>query len=235
MIAAGVTACLGAAGLGTLAAGVYLPNFGLFGPVVGRGARSGHTLYVTFDDGPSPSATESILDTLARHEAPAAFFMVGEHVRLFPEIARRVAGAGHEVGNHTQHHRKLHRLGPRAIARELEEAHAVLIETSGRTPRTFRAPHGFRNPFVHAAARRLGYHTFGWSVGVWDTAKPGAEEIRRRVRAHLSPGAIVLLHDGDGSDPRGDRTQTAAALDGILRDARDAGYEFRPLGELIPG
>jgi peptidoglycan/xylan/chitin deacetylase (PgdA/CDA1 family) len=68
---------------------------------------------------------------------------------------------------------------------------------------------------------------------VWDSARPGAEEIRRRVRLGLVPGAVILLHDGDGYDPQGDRTQTAAALPGIIRDARDAGYEFAPLGELI--
>jgi peptidoglycan/xylan/chitin deacetylase (PgdA/CDA1 family) len=74
---------------------------------------------------------------------------------------------------------------------------------------------------------------FGWTFGVWDSARPGAEEIRRRVRRGLVPGAVILLHDGDGYDPEGDRTQTAAALPGIIRDARDAGYEFAPLEELI--
>jgi peptidoglycan/xylan/chitin deacetylase (PgdA/CDA1 family) len=53
------------------------------------------------------------------------------------------------------------------------------------------------------------------------------------VRAHLRPGAIILLHDGDGYDPAGDRSQTAAALPGIIQDARDAGYSLRPLGELL--
>jgi peptidoglycan/xylan/chitin deacetylase (PgdA/CDA1 family) len=68
---------------------------------------------------------------------------------------------------------------------------------------------------------------------VWDTARPGAEEIRRRVRVKIRPGAIILLHDGDGYDPTGDRRQTADALPGIIRDARDQGYTFRPLSELL--
>jgi len=86
---------------------------------------------------------------------------------------------------------------------------------------------------VTFAAERLGYRVFGWTFGVYDSACPGPEEIRRRVRARLRPGAIILLHDGDGGDPPGDRRQTAGALPGIIRDARDAGYDFRPLGELI--
>jgi peptidoglycan/xylan/chitin deacetylase (PgdA/CDA1 family) len=73
---------------------------------------------------------------------------------------------------------------------------------------------------------------FGWSFGVWDSARPGAEEIRRRVRAKLRPGAIILLHDGDGYDPTGDRSQTAAALPGIIQDIRDRGLTFGLLSDL---
>ena len=84
-----------------------------------------------------------------------------------------------------------------------------------------------------SAAARLGYTVFGWTFGVFDTARPGVQEIRRRVRTRLRPGAIVLLHDGDGYDPDGDRLQTAQALPGIIADARSAGYEFAPLRELL--
>jgi peptidoglycan/xylan/chitin deacetylase (PgdA/CDA1 family) len=77
------------------------------------------------------------------------------------------------------------------------------------------------------------YTVFGWTFGVFDTANPGVDVIRRRVRRRLKPGAIVLLHDGDGYDPHGDRMQTAAALPVIIEDARSAGYEFAPLSELL--
>lgn len=79
----------------------------------------------------------------------------------------------------------------------------------------------------------MSYTVFGWTFGVFDTAKPGADVIRRRVRRRLRQGAIVLLHDGDGYDPSGDRMQTAAALPGIIADARNEGYEFAPLSELL--
>ena len=79
----------------------------------------------------------------------------------------------------------------------------------------------------------MNYTVFGWTFGVFDTARPGAEEIRRRVRKRLRPGAIVLLHDGDGYDPVGDRMQTADAVPGIIADARSAGYDFGSLAELI--
>src|ERR1700694_676513 len=227
----------GGAALGTggaLAIGAYYPNSSLFGRAIGWGPRNQRQVYLTFDDGPNPAATEPILDTLAAHAVPAAFFMVGSHVERFPGAARRVADAGHDVGNHTFHHVKLHRRGPARIRAELERAHAAIAHATGRMPSTFRAPHGYRNPFVAGAVRRLGYTVFGWSFGVWDSARPPAEEIRRRVRVKLAPGAIILLHDGDGYDPEGDRRPTVDALPGITRDARAAGYELRPLGELVP-
>src|SRR6266566_6127368 len=103
---------LAAAALGAWAYGTYEPNSPLFGRVIGRGSRRGRVAYLTFDDGPNAGATEPILATLAAHQVPAAFFLVGEHVRRFPAVARRVADLGHVVGNHTLRHRKLHFCGP---------------------------------------------------------------------------------------------------------------------------
>jgi peptidoglycan/xylan/chitin deacetylase (PgdA/CDA1 family) len=230
-------AAVGAA-TGTLAWGTYGPASPLFGRVIARGSRQGRALYLSFDDGPRPGVTERILATLARESVPAAFFLVGAAVRRHPATARGVALAGHEIGNHTRSHRKLHRLGPTSIRDELWGGHQDIVEVTGEIPRAFRAPHGYRNPFVSRVARRLRYRTFGWTFGVWDSDRPPAEEIRRRVRAELKPGAIILLHDGDGYDPegvnpRGDRTPTAEALPGIIADARAAGYDFHPLAELL--
>jgi peptidoglycan/xylan/chitin deacetylase (PgdA/CDA1 family) len=222
----------GALALGTLLWGAYDPNSPLFGRAIGHGRRNARVCYLTFDDGPNAGATRSILETLAAAGVPATFFLVGAHVRRFPEIARQVAAAGHEIGNHTFSHVKLHRRGPARVRAELQQAHDAIVDVTGRAPRLFRAPHGYRNPFVGREVRRLGYTVFGWSFGVWDSARPGAAVIRRRVARALRPGAIILLHDGDGYDAAGDRTQTAEALPGIIADARARGYDFRPLSDL---
>src|SRR5438046_9688400 len=97
-----------------------------------------------------------MLAALATSYVPAAFFLVGEHVRRFPAIARRVAAAGHEVGNHTLRHQKLHLRGPRRIREDLERAHELIVDATSRVPRSFRAPSGYRKPFVGGAARRIG-------------------------------------------------------------------------------
>lgn len=188
MIAGAVTLAAGGAALGAAALYAALePNNSLFGPVTGRGPRD-HRVYLTFDDGPNPGATPRILDALARAAAPAAFFLVGAHARRFPDLARRTAAAGHAIGNHTDTHAKLHLRGPAGIARELARAHEAIAAAAGVEPRFFRAPHGYRNPFVLREARRRGYRMLGWTFGVWDTARPGADEIRRRMRRGLRPG-----------------------------------------------
>ena len=212
--------------------GCYDPNSPVFGPVISRGPRE-HAIFLTFDDGPNPCVTESILRVLEREAVPATFFMMGEHVERFPRTALAVARAGHEIGNHTYSHRKLHLAGPRWVAQEVRRTHEAIARLTGRVARSFRAPHGYRGPFVARALAPFGYRVFGWTFGVWDSACPGREEIRLRVRQRLRPGSIVLLHDGDGYEPLGDRWQTADALRDIIADARAEGYRFEPLSKLL--
>src|SRR5437763_16113915 len=106
---------LAAAALGAWAYGTYEPNSPLFGRAIGRGSRDGRGAYLTFDDGPNAGATEPILTSLAAHQVPAAFFMVGEHVRRFPAVARRVADLGHVVGKPTRLPGQLPSAGPARI------------------------------------------------------------------------------------------------------------------------
>jgi peptidoglycan-N-acetylglucosamine deacetylase len=211
--------------------GAYAPNSRLFGPVTGRGPRQ-RVAFLTFDDGPNPGVTERVLEVLERAAVPATFFMVGKHVDRYPDTAIAVARAGHEIGNHTYSHQKLHRVGPRRAAEEIRRGHEAIAERTGVVPRSFRAPHGYRSPFVARALAPYRYRVFGWTFGVWDTARPGAERIRARMQRGLRPGSILLLHDGDGYQPLGDRWQTAAALEGIITDVRAAGYRLAPLAEL---
>jgi peptidoglycan/xylan/chitin deacetylase (PgdA/CDA1 family) len=234
MTAALVTAVTAAAASGLFAHGAFSPNSPLFGRVISRGSRRSRDLYLTFDDGPSPSATGRILEILDFHQVPAAFFLVGDQVARHPELARLLGSTRHELGNHTMHHRKLHFKGAQFIREELRPADRMITDITGRSPRLFRAPHGFRSPFVTSVVREMEYALFGWTFGVWDSDRPGAEKIRLRTQAKLKPGAIILLHDGDGSDPRGDRSQTAEALPAIIADARDAGYSFKSVRELLP-
>jgi peptidoglycan-N-acetylglucosamine deacetylase len=206
--------------------GLYYPNSYVFGrPItnVGAGRR---TVALTFDDGPNPEATPRILDALRERGVKATFFVLGRHADLWPELVRRVADEGHTLGNHGWHHRKLHVRGPAYVRRDLTMGTESIERASGIRPRLFRAPHGVRSPWVTPIARSLGQKTVGWSRGVWDSAKPGVEKIVRRTVDGTRPGRIMLLHDGDGYDAHGDRSQTAAAIPRILDELLSQGYGF---------
>jgi peptidoglycan-N-acetylglucosamine deacetylase len=206
--------------------GAFHRNSFVFGRALGRLPTRDKKVALTFDDGPNPDATPRILDILSAERVPATFFLLGRHVEHYPEIARRVAASGQTLGNHGYYHRKLHNRGPRYVRRDLQMGTQAIVDATGCRPELFRAPHGFRSPWVTSIASSLGQRTVGWTLGVWDSDRPGAEEIARRAIAGCSPGTILLLHDGDAYDLHGDRRQTAEALPRIIREMKERGYEF---------
>lgn len=219
-------AAVGLSILGGAVHGTFHRNSRLFGPVLGRLPTDKPQIALTFDDGPNPAATPRILDTLADEGVLATFFVLGRHAERWPELVHRVAAEGHQIGNHGYFHRKLHLKSPFYVRRDLALGKRAIERAAGQTPRFFRAPHGFRSPWVTYIAGSLGERTIGWSLGVWDSDRPGVNEIVKRTVSGVRPGHIVLLHDGDGYDADGDRLQTAAALPLLIRELRKRGFEF---------
>jgi len=216
----------GVAVLGAWSYATFHRNASIFGSALGRLPGGEKRIALTFDDGPNPDATPRVLDALAKEQVPATFFLLGKHVERWPDLARRVVRDGHGVGNHGYHHRKLHARGPGYVRIDLELGTDAIVSATGAQPKYFRAPHGFRSPWVSTIARELGQRTIGWTLGVWDSSRPGADAIAKRSIDGARPGTILLLHDGDGYDPGGDRMQTAEALPVIIRELRARGYEF---------
>lgn len=206
-------------------------NSPIFGRALARLPTRQKRVALTFDDGPNPIATPRVLDTLRAHDVRATFFLLGRHVERWPEIARRVHDEGHSVGNHGYHHRKLHLCGPGFTRLDLMLGTDAIARATGATPEYFRSPHGFRSPWVSRIAAELGQRTVGWTLGVWDSDRPGADVITRRAVEGCRPGTILLLHDGDAYDAMGDRAQTADALPGIIEELQDLGYEFARLSD----
>ena len=231
MLSASIAAIVAA---GAAAHGSFHRNSPLFGPAIRRLPATpdgGPRLSLTFDDGPNPVATPLVLDALGEAGVRATFFVLGRHAECWPALVERAAREGHQVANHGYHHRKLHLRGPGYVRRDITMGRAAIVEAGGGTPRFFRAPHGFRSPWVTPIAASLGERTVGWTLGVWDSARPGASEIARRAVEGARERSILLLHDGDGYDPAGDRTQTAAALPTMLRELRSRGFAFDLLPE----
>ncbi|HEX9083510.1 MAG TPA: polysaccharide deacetylase family protein [Gemmatimonadaceae bacterium] len=222
-------AALGVSVIGGAVHGAFHRNSPLFGPALGRIAGDRKVVALTFDDGPNPDATPLILDTLAEKGVPATFFVLGSHAERWPELVRRMSQEGHQLGNHGYFHRKLQFKSPFYVSRDIRLGIRAIKRAGAPAPRYFRAPHGFRSPWTTPIASSYGERTIGWSLGVFDSDRPGVDEIVRRTLEGVSPGSIVLLHDGDGYNPDGDRMQTAAALPHIIDRLKEQGYEFATL------
>lgn len=222
-------AAVGAAILGSAAHGAFHRNSPVFGSVLGRLPTTENVVSLTFDDGPNPDATPEILDALKDKNVKATFFILGRHAERWPELLLRIAHEGHQIGNHGYFHRKLHFKRPFYIRQDIKLGKRAIERAGAPSPVWFRAPHGFRNPWVTSIAQSLGERVAGWSLGVWDTDKPGVNEIVKRTVDGTKAGSIILLHDGDGYEAEGDRMQTAAAVPLIIDQLRAKGFRFGTL------
>jgi len=198
-----------------------------------RGPGDRPEVALTFDDGPDPTYTPRVLAALAASDVKATFFMLGKRAAAHPDVARAVVSAGHEVGSHMYHHRPVWLLAPGALRRELTRASESIAAAIGRPPDCFRPPWGIFSAAMFSSVGRA-LPTVLWSVhpGDW---RPGIkpEQITARVLRRLSPGAIILLHDGTGYP--GDPAALIAALPGIIAQIRDRGYRFVRLSRWLGG
>ena len=186
---------------------------------------------LTFDDGPDPDWTPRVLDVLAREGVRAAFFLIGQRARRAPEIARRIAGAGHDLGNHTWSHRSLWRCGPAHTEREIQDGHTAIADAAGEPPRFFRPPWGKTNLAMFGVARQLDTPCVFWTVQPEGRRPVDPAEQARRGIARARAGAIYDLHDADGVPGAGARL--VEYLPTLVAGLRAQGYALVPLRELL--
>ena len=203
----------------------------VFGPAAVCGAPGAGRVALTFDDGPSES-TPAVLDALARHGARATFFFCGANVVRLPDVARRAAAEGHQIGNHTFHHPRLFLRSPRQIAEEIASTQEAIHRVIGRRPEWFRPPYGVRWFGLYPALRRHGLRAVMWSACVFDWRRP-APAIEAGLRAKAADGAIVLLHDGDRTTPGDRRSGTARAVERALPFLAERGLRSVTISELL--
>jgi peptidoglycan/xylan/chitin deacetylase (PgdA/CDA1 family) len=215
---------------GAWVAWAWLPH--VLAPAGVRRGRAGDgRIALTFDDGPDAEWTPRVLEILARHGARATFFLVGSRAARAPEVVRAIAGAGHEVANHSWSHRSLWLCGPRRTADEVRRCHDLLADLAGRPPRHFRPPWGMVNAALWSVLRSVGERCVLWSVQPEGRRpRPPAEQsawVLRRAR----PGAIVDLHDAEGLT--GAPARLVQALPAVLDGLHEAGYRTATVAELL--
>ena len=178
---------------------------------------------LTFDDGPDPRWTVPILENLKREDIRATFCVVGKQARKYPELITRIVAEGHVLCDHSETHPDGLKSKSRSeIDLEVGSPSFYLRTLSGTPPAFFRAPGGSINDKVVKAATSRNMRMLAWSVDPRDFRGPSPAEIQQRVMAEVKPGSVILLHDGGGI-----RSNTVAALPGLITQLREAGYGFR--------
>jgi peptidoglycan/xylan/chitin deacetylase (PgdA/CDA1 family) len=210
---------------------------GLAGRDVERIPTGRRVVALTFDGGGDAGGVPALLATLARERVPATFFLTGRFVTAFPESARRIAAAGHRLGDHSVSHPHFPRLTGAQIRTEVLGAAATIRSGTGADPAPlFRFPYGDSDARSIATVNGLGYLPVRWTVDSlgWQGTLGGSRDasfVARRVLAAAGPGAIVLMHAG--AHPTDGSTLDAAALPAIIAGLRRDGYRFVTLDALL--
>jgi peptidoglycan-N-acetylglucosamine deacetylase len=185
---------------------------------------------LTFDDGPHPHGTVSVLETLSEHGAKATFFLAGEQVEQRPALAAEIVAAGHRVELHCHRHRNQLRLTPRMLLDDAERGRAAIEEATGQAIADYRPPFGIFSASGLRAIRSRGWRPVLWSKWGrdWDRGAT-ASSITDRITAGARAGDILLLHDADYYSARGSWVSTSAALSKILELLEARGLKSRLL------
>ncbi len=201
--------------------GVLWPRSRMYSPVLTRLPlpADDRRVWLTIDDGPSEQ-TREILDLLDAHDAKATFFLVGDRAAQRPDDVREIARRGHGIGNHSASHPQawFWALGPKMMDREISRGQDTLQKLTGTAPHWFRAVVGMANPFVSAPLKRLGLARVAWNARGYDGVGAAPQQVVSRIEAKLTPGAIVLLHEG------GAATRSVEAIGLLLQRMREQGW-----------
>ena len=187
-------------------------------------------IYLTFDAGYENDLTAGILDTLKKHNAPSAFFLVGTYIKNNPELILRMVEEGHIVGNHTMSHPDMSKITDKAsFTKELEQAEEHYRQVTGEEmPKFYRPPQGIYSEANLKLAKELGYKTVFWSAAYkdWeDNNQPSRKEAFSKLIPRVHPGAIILLHNTSKTN--------AEILDELLSRYSEMGFRFESLYHLI--
>lgn len=199
--------------------------------------RAEKVVALTFDDGPSPLWTSKILDELKSANIKATFFMLGEHVAKYPEIARRVAEEGHEIGNHTYDHHVLLYYTLEELEKEIKDTERIIQKATGKTTRYFRPPKAWLTAQEKEKIKELGYRVILWSLNSKDWVTFDDKYIVEYLAGHVHPGDIILFHDSGGvfSAEGGDRHETVKTIPRLVDKLRQMGYKLVTISELLEG
>lgn len=181
---------------------------------------------LTFDAAWGNSDTDILIGLLGKNGAKATFFTTGEWVENFPEDVRKLREAGHEIQNHSNAHPHPNELSYEALVQDTAACDEKIYAITGIYPTLYRAPYGEYNDDVIKTLKSMGKLVIQWDVDSIDWKDPSPEEMVQRVLSKVGNGSILLFHN--------DAANTPAALELLLPQLREQGYEIKTVSELLP-
>ena len=202
----------------------------LFGGIVSRAETTKPLVALTFDDGPRLDDLDDILETLARREVRATFFVTGSRLAAQPEAGHRLVTAGHELGNHSWSHERMVLKSASFVRREVEETDALIRSAGHRGEIYFRPPYGHKFLMLPWYLWRTGRTTVTWDIepDSYPEVASSASSIVAHVRERVRPGSIVLLHPWSRA-----RRTSRSALPDLIDEVEKQGLRFVTLSELL--
>ncbi len=188
---------------------------------------------LTFDDGPDPSGTTAVLESLGKHGAHATFFVVGSRAEKQPQLLKAISEAGHEIANHSYSHSysSFSSNKTEIFQEEITQTNEIINRITAQNPMLFRPPGGYLSDALVDLTKSkqitIAYWTWQQDSKDWKPGNSGAS-IAKHIIKNIQPGQIILLHDGTNNS-----LETAKAVDILLEDLTREGYKFLTLSDLI--
>mgnify|MGYP003451929775 FL=1 len=188
--------------------------------------NSENTIYLTFDDGPTPEITERVLEILDKHHIKATFFCIGDNVRKHPEIVQKILSKQHSVGNHTYSHLKGWKTPTKTYISNSEACEIKLNSLFKiRNSKLFRPPYGKITPWQSYKLRKLGYKIIMWDVLSKDyDASISAEKCYENVIKNVSSGSIIVFHDSNKA-----KENVLNSLEKTIETLKSKGFNFEKI------
>lgn len=182
-------------------------------------------LAISFDATWGADQTDQLLSLLAQYKVTTTFFLAGNWLESYPDQVRKIAAAGHEIGNHSYAHAHMNNLTPQQIHADISKNHALIKVISGQEARVFRPPFGEYSNKVIEVIQELDYYPIQWSIDSLDWKDVSAEFMVERILSQAGPGDIILFHNAGKHTP--------AAVAQIIPALIKKGFQIVPVGELI--
>jgi peptidoglycan-N-acetylglucosamine deacetylase len=158
-----------------------------------------NTIYLTFDDGPTPEVTQWVLELLQRENTKATFFCIGENISKHPEIFKQIINEGHSLGNHTFNHLNGWKTSTAIYLENIQKCNKTIYKqsvNSSQQSKIFRPPYGKITPKQSRTLRKLGYKIIMWDIlsADFDTSI-SAEKCYENATQKVTNGSIIVFHD----------------------------------------